>query len=111
MTTKPREPRLSPMDEGGWVVSGTLDVDLAQLIAAREITARDLEFSEPPGVHYVGWMRWNPCHPSSCYDGGGHHGHLEYVDGPGRGNWLGVHLDDIGENSRMGVDPLTVGAE
>lgn len=40
-----------------------------------------------------GWYRWNPCHELSCYDGGGHSGHLGYVKGPGRGNWRGVTMD------------------
>jgi hypothetical protein len=42
----------------------------------------------------VGWYRWTPCHPSSCFDGDGHSGHLGYADGPGRGVFRGVYLQD-----------------
>jgi len=38
------------------------------------------------------WYRWTPCHTSSCYDGGGHSGHLQRVDQPGRSIWRGVEV-------------------
>lgn len=50
------------------------------------------EYAVVPPLHRVGWFRWNPCHESSCFDGGGHKGHLDYVTGPGRGNWRGVYF-------------------
>lgn len=102
--------------EFGWVVKGTTDVDVASLAlvahrlanplaedseaAAYGVTTEqyqdDPEWRERaygiPQVARVGWFRWNPCSPSSCDEG--HVGHLAEVDGPGRGNWVGVRFED-----------------
>ena len=45
------------------------------------------------GLVRSGWFRFNPCHESSCFDGGGHAWHIGYVDGPGRGRFKGVLLE------------------
>lgn len=106
--------------EFGYVVKGTTDVDVASfaLIQWRlthpleedtearvygltaERMMNDPEWRERchsiPPVTRVGWFRWNPCSPRSCYEGGGHKGHLDEADGPGRGNWVGVRLNDTG---------------
>lgn len=41
------------------------------------------------------WYRFNPCHPSSCWDpfDAPHAWHLGEANGPGRGNWRGVRLE------------------
>jgi hypothetical protein len=95
-------------DGGGYVVARTEDVD-----AARE-AAREWERS-PDGragdgydaeelaavvdridrlTPRVGWYRWTPCNENSCYDGGGHSGHLGFAAAPARGVFRGVYLDD-----------------
>lgn len=93
---------VTPMDEGGYVVRGTRDPDTARE-ACRPHVIEDMGYSpdlDPPdapdkalaslGAGRPGLYRWTPCHPRSCYDGGGHRGHLQYVDRPGRGVWEGV---------------------
>lgn len=104
--------------EFGWVVKGTTDVDIASLAlvahrlanpldedieaAAHGVTVdayrADPEWTERahaiPEVARVGWFRWNPCSPQSCPDGGGHRGHLDNAEGPGRGRWVGVRFED-----------------
>jgi hypothetical protein len=102
------ELKVTPFYEGGeFTVRGTEDVD-----AAREAVKawERASWAEDPDewrtedelkerleridslTPRVGWYRWNPCHESSCYDGGGHSGHLGYCDGPGRGRWRGVYF-------------------
>lgn len=88
---------VSPLYDGEFMVRGTGDVDAARaavlewlreddpLMDAEEHQER-VESLAPR----VGWYRWNPCNERSCFDGGGHSGHLGYVDGPGRGRWQGV---------------------
>lgn len=92
------------MDADGYVVQRTDDVDAARQ-AAREWERKRCEedgyepeeLAEVVGridrlTPRVGWYRWTPCNDNSCYDGGGHSGHLGYANGPGRGVFRGVYL-------------------
>lgn len=87
------------MDSADWMVSRTEDVALARELVYAEL--RNDDPLEDEAEHRaqverldarVGWYRWTPCHPSSCYDGGGHSGHLGYTNRPGRGVFRGVFL-------------------
>jgi hypothetical protein len=39
--------------------------------------------------------RWTPCSPVSCYDGGGHLGHLTEAAQPGRGVFRAVYWWEV----------------
>lgn len=82
-----------------WFVRGTEDVAIAfktvmseypectEDLLPEEDIGYDLEFV--PDVERVGWFRFSPCH---C----GEHGwHLDLVNGPGRGRFLGVWLNIV----------------
>lgn len=94
------ELRVSTIEDDGYVVRGTMDVDMARaaVVAYRRADDAHSEEYEPeyaenvPPVNRVGWFRWNPCNPAGCWNGGGHVGHLDYVDGAGRGRWIGVYF-------------------
>lgn len=96
----PSRLRVRGTDDGGCVVGGTSDVDEAReavrLWAQAGMgfdTAEEAdEYTDGCAVGRRGWFRWNPCHPNSCWDGGGHCGHLDYRDGPGRGHWQGIEF-------------------
>jgi hypothetical protein len=94
-------------EENEVIVSGTADIDVARAEALAGVRA-DLEEDGWDGEELVeqlrqlddlqprvGWYRWNPCNERSCYDGGGHKGHLGYCDGPGRGRWQGVYFHRV----------------
>lgn len=85
--------------EFGYVVRGVED-GLAARVAAESYLRSTLEYPDD-AVGLVAdtadrghrlW-RWNPCHPSSCYDGGGHVGHIGAADAPGHGVFRGVYLE------------------
>lgn len=84
-------------DSAEVIVRGTDDVEVAREYAL-ELLAEELYEDAAEVVEglrpRIGWYRWNPCHESSCFDGGGHAGHLGYADGPGRGRWRGVYLQE-----------------
>lgn len=87
------------MDSADWMVSRTEDVALARELVYAEMRDEDPLAEESwhrekvdALLPRVGWYRWTPCHPSSCFDGGGHSGHLGYAHGPGRGVFRGVYL-------------------
>jgi hypothetical protein len=87
------------MDEDGFVVAGTDDEETARAAVFDWLRADDPlmpeeDHRERVADHRprVGWYRWNPCNKRSCYDGGGHSGHLGYAQGPGRGTFRGVYL-------------------
>jgi hypothetical protein len=92
-----REPQLKvwPIDDGGPVVRGTLDVDVARaavlkhLVDGGQIHPDDVDGYDLV-VSRAGMFRWNPCRENNCWDGGGHCGHIAYVDAPGPGVWPGV---------------------
>jgi hypothetical protein len=110
--TRTRPIKVTPMMDGdGYMIARTDDVDAAREAARQWERDRADEDAGPDGlsewdaqyrdelvacvdrlVPRVGWYRWTPCHESSCYDGGGHSGHLGYADGPGRGVFRGVYL-------------------
>jgi hypothetical protein len=102
MTAKPV--KVTRMDEGdGYVVARTQD-PAAAVTAAQQWERDNAEsWDDPEDVEEwvrritglrprVGWYRWTPCNERSCYDGGGHSGHLGYADGPARGVFPGVYL-------------------
>lgn len=92
--------RVRPLlDDGEFVVAGTDDEQAARAAALdylRDDDPLDDEAEQRERIAALrarpGWYRWNPCHESSCYDGGGHGGHLGYAQGAGRGNFPGVYL-------------------
>lgn len=90
--------RVWPMnDDGcGYVVRGTTDPLKAKRAVQRfrlNIEAQDTRDAvRVPPLHRAGLFRWNPCSPRSCFDGGGHCGHLDHSDHPGRGVWPGVYF-------------------
>jgi hypothetical protein len=97
--------RVTPFyEDGEFVVSGTTDEAEARAAVLEWLRTDDEAATGEEDeayrqdrvdglvVHRSGWFRWNPCSPRSCYDGGGHSGHLGYSDGPGRGRWQGVYL-------------------
>lgn len=102
--TKVRPIKVTRMAEGdGYVVARTDDP--AAAVAAAQQWERDnaerweddedveLRAAAIPELRQrIGWYRWTPCHESSCFDGGGHSGHLGYANGPGRGVFCGVYL-------------------
>lgn len=81
-----------------YVVQGTEDVDKARravildVIVERGYTHEEAEGYAKSLKSAVAWLRWNPCDERSCYDGGGHRGHLGIAKGPGHGNWRGVYF-------------------
>lgn len=101
--------RVTPMaDSYGYMVGGTDDVDAART-AAKETCRADLLSDgwaeDDPGLTErlssldrmrarTGLWRWTPCNERSCYDGGGHRGHLAPAEKPGRGVFRGVYLGD-----------------
>jgi hypothetical protein len=99
VTAKPI--KVTPMLDGdGYVVQRTDDVDAARE-AARQWERDSGELPEDVEESIaridrltprVGWYRWTPCNENSCFDGGGHSGHLGYANGPGRGVFRGVYL-------------------
>lgn len=106
MTTPTRKRpavKVTPLAEEGFVVRAP-DVERAKAALAEWLGNNNDQFffsaeKDPAAAiaeymdrhtYRAGWFRWNPCHPSSCYDGGGHCGHLMQVSAPGRGVWLGV---------------------
>jgi len=91
------------MDSDDYMVARTEDVDAAREAARQWVRDDAAAWEDAEDVRArvehidsltprVGWYRWTPCHESSCYDGGGHSGHLGYADGPGRGVFRGVFL-------------------
>ena len=99
-TEPAKRPKLKvwEVDEDGWVVRGTRDVEVARAALARhraddcyllvaDATGAAALYSATPGLY-----RWNPCSPSSCYDGGGHCGHLARAEERVAGVWQGVHF-------------------
>jgi hypothetical protein len=102
--TKTRPIKVTQLrDSGDYVVARTDDVDVAREAARQweRDNAESWEYAEwvqerveavDDLAPRVGWYRWTPCHESSCWDGGGHSGHLGYADGPGRGVFRGVYL-------------------
>jgi hypothetical protein len=109
--SKSTELKAWPIEEGGVVVRGTIDPDVARPVALARLAdeehipdsaADDLDDFDTDIVvgltsflagtpRRVGLFRWNPCHESNCYDGGGHMGHIVYVDQPQRGAFPGVY--------------------
>jgi hypothetical protein len=96
--------KVTRMAEGdGYMVARTDDVEAARQAAREHVRADAPTWYAPEDVQdsvdgvdrlipRVGWYRWTPCHESSCFDGGGHSGHLGYANGPGRGVFRGVYL-------------------
>jgi len=102
--TRPRtDARVTPITDGvdavGWVVAGTEDLDEAVLLVVRLMVAADEHWTFDdtatiaPKLIRHGWFRWNPCHPRSCYDHVQHTGHIDYVEGPGRGNFRAFYFE------------------
>lgn len=94
-SSTPPELPVTTIEEGGYIVRGTVD----ELAAMRAVIAyqlaeehRDGDSLSVPPLNRVGWFRWNPCSPNNCWNGGGHTGHLDYKDGSGRGRWQGVYF-------------------
>jgi len=93
-------PVVKSMDEGGYAVRGTEDVTEARVAVLRHLmwdgpyADDELDEAIRLALHLATTARrlwrWTPCHPSSCFDGGGHSGHLGYPDRPGPGVWRGV---------------------
>lgn len=80
-----------------WFVRGTDDPEAALEVlldqypeAAEHVEAEDVDLELVPSAERAGWFRFSPCH---CGD---HGWHLGDVNGPGRGNFLGVLLDVTG---------------
>lgn len=97
MTAAPKVTMMRDSDD--WMVSRTEDVAQARELVYAELRAVDPLAEEREHRERVnalearvGWYRWTPCHPNSCFDGGGHSGHLGYATGPGRGVFRGVFL-------------------
>lgn len=95
----PEEPAfpVTIVDSGeSYIVRGTDDVLAAKRAVHHWRRKEDPWLSPedacPPPRARVGWFRWNPCNARSCFDGGGHSGHVGYAQGPGRGNFRGVEL-------------------
>lgn len=95
------ELKVTPIEfDGEFIVKGTQDLEVARaavldwLRADDPLTPEEEHRERVDGFtpHRVGWFRWNPCNENSCFDGGGHSGHLGYANGPGRGNWQAVYL-------------------
>lgn len=113
MARRPAPIKVVRMVEGdGYVVARTDDVETAREAARQWERDRAVEDAGPAGLTKwdeedrdervasidklrpcVGWYRWTPCNERSCYDGGGHSGHLGYADGPGRGVFRGIYLE------------------
>jgi len=102
---RPKPPRAHLIDSGmayQVLVSHTTSPLVATVVAAPEYadaTGMDLAAMDVPeaadllaGLHVirVGLFRKNPCHPSSCWEGGGHGWHLGYAKRPGPGVFPGV---------------------
>lgn len=87
---KARTPALRVLMDSYVLTAGTGDVD--DWISAALHYARQLRDKKPMENRL--W-RWTPCSPVSCYDGGGHSGHLTDANRPGRGAWAGVYWTDV----------------
>lgn len=94
---------VSMSEEGGYVVQGTQDVLEARAAALGHRLWGEGHDWDGEGLRWainhvhglrarVGLFRWTPCSPRSCYDGGGHRGHLGYAKQRGRGVFEGVYL-------------------
>ena len=89
-----------PIEEGGFLVRGTQDVELAKSETAKHLLQDDDGYTEEEVASIlssarveVGLYRWNPCGPNNCWDGGSHVGHMDKATSRGRGVFEGVYLD------------------
>lgn len=116
MTARARPMKGHLMSEGGVIVARADNARRARTTALRSLMERAAE-SEGYRVnlapeewveyalHYaralrdrvpeIGLWRWTPCSPRSCFDGGGHSGHLCSQTRTGQGVWSGVYWTDI----------------
>ena len=67
--------------------------DPAQILedAKGELDAAEHVFTSLEDIK-VRWWRVSPCHPNSCYEGGGHHVHYEDCHGRTRGSFQAAGL-------------------
>jgi hypothetical protein len=87
--------------EFGFLVAGTVDPDEATPFLAGWISVgQDPVLTEKEAYERVaalevipGLYRWNPCHPSSCFEDGPHRpGHMDRVNVRGRGVFPAVYF-------------------
>ena len=106
------------IEECGVAVRGTDDPRRARTEALRTLMGRWLDNLYPTypqeypddyletALHYARRLRdippdmgrlfrWAPCSPRSCWDGGGHKGHLIAASRRGPGAWLGVYWWEV----------------